>query len=968
MKKIFLFLIALLFSTTTFAQGEYKYIDGWKVTYLGQDAPGGTNTRFVYNAAPLTAAQCSAAGLTNCTGPLKRITLEVPVQYPAIKVLDTSVNQVSRGNPGLARDADSGIVGIPFTFNSEQTNQEISYTIEGVYSKSDINVPGQGIWVGLVDSDTCADCGESGNLPGPKVKYGVCDTTVLPGNVVFSFDQHRCTSADGLQALKNVVTNYVIASDAYLEKPKVSAQSYMYGAINGCDTRGMRNSSISGDFYNDIRPFSRILGDFSNYAGILRWDYGTNTPPRTNTYYAINDVMAFSCEKAPLSEGIELGYKHASSSWGTSQKTKYAVMITNGMPDTWKSGTTTAGTCANPCNCYEAKVAAEQQSAAAKAAGVIVVGMYYNDLPCGCSQADRDLAKQWTKDMIASPGWFFESRNVYTNGVHEFQTAMDTFRAQMQKTLICDNAAYSCGAQCNPNSHTCEAKPCAPTCSAQVATDAYKNLACSASTISVGINGRNSQPNITGYNWTTTCKNGVLSNPLVVNPTLSFTAYQTPATVSPDCKVTLTVTNAGGSATCEAPVSVGTCNKDCAGTINGTKVNDACGVCGGDGSSCLPPPTCKAEVTTNQYLNQSCGASTVSVNLNASGSTAGATYEWGTNCTSGVIDNIFGLTPKLSWTAYQSPAKVSPNCSVFLKVTKNGKTASCNAPVSLSPCKMDCAGVINGTAVLDKCGVCNGDGKSCEPKPNAPTCSAAPSLSLYTALSCSVAKQTIQLDGTKSTDGSTFNWTSNCQASSVKTTTTGKAELTFDSFSSSGVPANCSVNLTVTKSGLSTSCAAPIQVGPCQTGCTDTDVVAIKATLDNQGNQTLRAINGIARLGLIIGKKTNNKTLLAQSRAAIKEASARYKKDLWNDVWINIPNVTRACSAACTSKSLVSNKSVITTSFDKQVSLASTIARAVTRATKDKKIKAQITGYSKRVVTAANSGKAAVQAIPSETC
>jgi hypothetical protein len=233
--RIFYLFISVIFLTSfAQAQGEYKYIDGWKVTYLGKEAVGssGQHTWFRYRAEPLTGAQCSALGLTNCAGPLQKITLEVPSQYPSMTILDTSVNGVSRGNPGLFRDGDSGIVGIPFTFNGEQTTQDIGYTLEGLYEKAD-----KGIWVGLIDTDSCANCcstcGESGSLPGPKVKVSTCDTPLLPGNVVFGMDQHRCVSADGLQAMKNIVTNFALASDAYYyEKPKVSAQSYNYGTAN----------------------------------------------------------------------------------------------------------------------------------------------------------------------------------------------------------------------------------------------------------------------------------------------------------------------------------------------------------------------------------------------------------------------------------------------------------------------------------------------------------------------------------------------------------------------------------------------------------------------------------------------------------------------------------------------------------------------------------------------------------------
>jgi hypothetical protein len=66
---------------------------------------------------------------------------------------------------------------------------------------------------------------------------------------------------------------------------------------------------------------------------------------------------------------------------------------------------------------------------------------------------------------------------------------------------------------------------------------------------------------------------------------------------SANCKVYLEVNDHGGCGSCqgkcscidqcETEVTVPSCQVDCEGTIGGTKVLDRCGVCGGDGNSCL---------------------------------------------------------------------------------------------------------------------------------------------------------------------------------------------------------------------------------------------------------------------------------------------------------------------------------------------------------------------------------------------
>jgi hypothetical protein len=60
----------------------------------------------------------------------------------------------------------------------------------------------------------------------------------------------------------------------------------------------------------------------------------------------------------------------------------------------------------------------------------------------------------------------------------------------------------------------------------------------------------------------------------------------------------------------------------------------------------------------------------------------------------------------------QAGAPIS--CSVTLSLTSGGVAqASCTAIVTTNQCQRDCLNVINGTAQFDECGVCNGDGSSC---------------------------------------------------------------------------------------------------------------------------------------------------------------------------------------------------------------------------------------------------------------
>lgn len=94
------------------------------------------------------------------------------------------------------------------------------------------------------------------------------------------------------------------------------------------------------------------------------------------------------------------------------------------------------------------------------------------------------------------------------------------------------------------------------------------------------------------YAWSTDCPNADLVNPTTVAPTLIL--YNPGIGIPVSCKVYLSVVEqtvcecreCSCEDQCETTVVVPACNLDCAGTPNGNKVLDLCGVCGGDNSSC----------------------------------------------------------------------------------------------------------------------------------------------------------------------------------------------------------------------------------------------------------------------------------------------------------------------------------------------------------------------------------------------
>ena len=84
------------------------------------------------------------------------------------------------------------------------------------------------------------------------------------------------------------------------------------------------------------------------------------------------------------------------------------------------------------------------------------------------------------------------------------------------------------------------------------------------------------------YSWKTDCEDALLTNENTANATLQLTIPGTG--VAQTCTVKVTVTDGLETASATQNVNVTACNVDCPGTDD---QKDQCGVCGGDGTSCL---------------------------------------------------------------------------------------------------------------------------------------------------------------------------------------------------------------------------------------------------------------------------------------------------------------------------------------------------------------------------------------------
>lgn len=86
-------------------------------------------------------------------------------------------------------------------------------------------------------------------------------------------------------------------------------------------------------------------------------------------------------------------------------------------------------------------------------------------------------------------------------------------------------------------------------------------------------------------------------------------------------------------------------------------------------------------------------------------------YAWSTDCADGTLSDPTAAQPVL--TLLRPGLGQAQTCSVSVTVTDGLLSSSANAPVSVAACALDCLGNPNGSAMVDICGVCGGDGTSC---------------------------------------------------------------------------------------------------------------------------------------------------------------------------------------------------------------------------------------------------------------
>ena len=392
----------ILGAFSNIAQAQIKVVDGWNVEYRGYSYVG-ENTVFTYRVSP---GLNDRGGLSAEAGELKSVALGVPTCFPGIVILDAS-STATTVKPSLSqrRDNTNGVVGIVWEGLNKapvlNVYYDFSYTVKGrITELGEINI-------GITDEDVCNDCcltcGMAGRLPGPKCNLsgvGVCGL-ISHSDIVLMHDQSACVSRNAADAQRAASTKFTTDMDGLKEKARIAIGSYHWGNTDSCQTTGWPSNMIK-PYLKDYARYVSVLNDAQtawDYDGYLTQNYGT-TSPVTNTYRALAafaSVSPYTCGSAPLDAGLEVGGLHLISGWADPQTPNYLVIVSNGRPNKFVNGT-----CANACDCVEARSQALLASNTVKASGTQVFTIYLDDGGCGCTSQQVQAGKDFLKNQIAS--------------------------------------------------------------------------------------------------------------------------------------------------------------------------------------------------------------------------------------------------------------------------------------------------------------------------------------------------------------------------------------------------------------------------------------------------------------------------------------------------------------------------------------------------------------------------------------
>ena len=497
-KYIAVFIIAVcVFTEAALAQGcsgsssnPYckRTIDGWSVVATDAVVSNG-NTTFSYT-------------LTRSGGAdLARFSFGLPTCFPELSVISSSISPAGAGsvtvNPGrtVTNQAPWGTV---FTINSTQNTFTLSFTVKGVYTFDLVNIG--------VSTQRCSGiCGETKLMYGPKCARdnGYCGSG-LNADVVFNIDSSKYISGTALSAIKNSVKGCLDDFKPYIQRASVGISGFAYannygtngtnGPDNNCTLSGQKCTTVSPlvqDFANKLDPINPTLHLYSNfrsifsevgqaadndadldepiayppfngqqyyldYDGYVRKNTGNSSIPYTNSYRAIfgpqgTTGISSTCGDPAPDAAVKVANTHFMSGWSDPQARKILILISSGRFTDYAGDNSS---CATTGNCYNAEsiTRAKAEAATAKAAGVRIISIFYDDPSTAGTCAPRSGAGQEIEALqsMASTG----SDYIRVTSDTQLATALTNIKNSLKSTYTCSGDGEGCGEICDTSDPT----------------------------------------------------------------------------------------------------------------------------------------------------------------------------------------------------------------------------------------------------------------------------------------------------------------------------------------------------------------------------------------------------------------------------------------------------------------------------------------------------------------------------------
>lgn len=215
------------------------------------------------------------------------------------------------------------------------------------------------------------------------------------------------------------------------------------------------------------------------------------------------------------------------------------------------------------------------------------------------------------------------------------------------------------------------------------------------------------------------------------------------------------------------------------------------------------------------------------------------------------------------------------------------------------------------------------------------------------------------------TSGLVKSWTSTCPGAQITVMSNDTAKVTFTTNPQS--PTACDVSYTLTKGGTSNSCGSHIIVTPtCGLNCHSTSIADIQLAIDSQASNINKMVKQAGSILTSVAKTQSSKTKKSLLTTVSKNlVTGQSLFDLiWTSIWTKISSSITTCEPACTTVSLLAQKTSIQASSNQQVAVANKLLKTIFKFTHNRTLVAKAKTVQKKLKAYAQKETKAISSIP----